>query len=56
MRSGDLTDMARLLRKEENITKGLRTVLGVNQSLEKSIKAHECGIGDERAGLAYQLA
>lgn len=40
MRSGDLTDMARLLRKEESIAKGLRNILGVNQSLEKAIKAH----------------
>lgn len=40
MRSGGLNSMARLLRKEESITKGLRNVLGVNHSLEKAIKAH----------------
>lgn len=54
-RSGELSDVARLLRKEEAIGKRLRSVLDINAGLERAIKAHEGGIGDERASIAYQL-
>jgi hypothetical protein len=54
-RSGDLSDVARLLRKEEAIGKRLKSVLDANGGLERAIKVHESGIGDERANIVYQL-
>jgi hypothetical protein len=53
--AGDLSDVARLLRKEEVIGKRLRSVLDLNANLERAIKAHENEIGDERASITYQL-
>jgi hypothetical protein len=55
-RSGDISDVAKLLRREEMIRKKLRSELDCNGQLEKQIKAHEAEIHDERGSISYQLS
>ena len=40
-RGGDVTDAARLYRKEEVLKKKLKNILDTNSHLEKEIKTHE---------------
>jgi hypothetical protein len=40
-RGGDISDAARLYRKEEILKKKIKNILEINTGLEKEIKLHE---------------
>jgi hypothetical protein len=53
--TGDLSEGARMYRKEETLKKKLKSMLDLNAGMEHDIKMHENDIKDERASIAFQL-